>query len=237
MLVAKLGAWYLGTHFISLPKTQARPRKQRAQPQDRWNPHFLYSIPPSFPLSPLCVIVPPSHYNHLPNSNVTLPSKRQKLLIFCWTNVVISLSCFTNKVTWPYVCGLHCMWTQTNVLRGESSASFSEPVYTTSGKTCVNVERQQTALTPITHNNENRIPLLLQEQSAEFYVLYLLRSRCYLWMQPQVRSCIALPHRARTLFTGLWTQTHSCGPERTIMTRWQERCSGEQGCPWQKDAC
>lgn len=114
MLVAKLGAWYLSTHFISLPNTHTRPQEQRAQPQDWWNPHFLYPFPLSFPLSPLGAIVPPSHYNHHPSSNVTFPSKRQKLITFCWSNAVISPSCLTNKVTWTYVCGLHCMWTQTS---------------------------------------------------------------------------------------------------------------------------
>lgn len=114
MPVAKLGAWCSSTRFISLPKTQTRPQEQRAQPQDWWNPHFLYPFPLSFPLSPLGTVVPPSHYNHCPSSNVAFPSKRQKLIIFCWSNVVISPSCLTNKGTWTYVCGLHCMWTQTS---------------------------------------------------------------------------------------------------------------------------
>lgn len=37
-----------------------------------------------------------------------------------------------------------------------------------SGKTFIYVERQQTALNPVTHNNEDFIPLLQQEQSAAF---------------------------------------------------------------------
>lgn len=77
--------------------------------------------------------------------------------------------------------------------RRESRVSFSEPVYVISGKTLIYVEWQQTALNPVTHNSEDFIPLLQQEQSAAFYMLYLLRSWCYLWVQPQVRSCVAVP--------------------------------------------